>query len=195
MRRETGQRSGQRRKEVREEQEHWMMRRPRGAGQGGEGWRPRASAERRRAGLAVRAGIPASQPRDPAGQHRRPVQPTLACLRSLKAPWPASLEPPKPPNSTTPVSPFHHLSPPRPSSLATVHLLIHEALISSLFNFVLNRLTGMITTCSAVLPAPTTPVFRQQGSAGDRSAEPKSLSSCTSLSQNVTRSLESNLQI
>lgn len=49
--------------------------------------------------------------------------------------------------------------PPLPSSLATVHLLIHEALISSLFNFVLNRLTGMITTCSAVLPSPTTPVF------------------------------------
>lgn len=44
----------------------------------------------------------------------------------------------------------------------------------------------MITTCSAVL-RPQPPLFSDnKGGAGDRSAEPKSLSSCTSLSQNVT---------
>lgn len=146
------------------------------------------------AGLSQLTSQLARQPASP-GTRPGPVHPTWARLRSLQAPWPASPETPKPPNSTTPVSPFHHLFSPLPSSPATVHLLIHEALISSLFNFVLNRLTGMITTCRAVLPSPTNPVFRQQGSAGDRSAEPKSLSSCTSLSQNVTRSLESNLEI
>lgn len=53
---------------------------------------------------------PAGQPaRDLAGQHHCPVHPACACLRSLQVPWLASLEPPKPPNSTTPVSPFHHL--------------------------------------------------------------------------------------
>lgn len=86
--------------------------------------------------------------------------PSQALLSALSQGAPASLPwTPKAPqlhNSSISLPPPFS---PLPSSPATVHLLIHEALISSLFNFVLNRLTGMITTCSAVLASPTTPVF------------------------------------
>ena len=135
---------------------------PSTVGPRGKGRRTRGATERHWADWAVPAHVPASPlARQPAcpGTWPGPVHPTPVRLRSLQASWPASPEPPKPPNSTTPVSPFHHLFSPLPSSPATVHLLIHEALISSLFNFVLNRLTGMITTCSAALPSPTNPVF------------------------------------
>lgn len=50
---------------------------------------------------------------------------------------------------------------------ATVQLLIHEALISSLFNFVLNRLTGMITTRAVALRSHATPVCYNKGASCD----------------------------
>lgn len=63
--------------------------------------------------LAERTFRPMSR-RPWQGHHHRPVHPKLSFLRSVKTPQPASLEPPKPPNSTTPVSPFHHLFLPSP---------------------------------------------------------------------------------
>ncbi len=61
-----------------------------------------------------------------------------------------------------------YISPQQPNFFsATVQLLIHEALISSLFNFVLNRLTGMITTRAVALRSHATPVCYNKGASCD----------------------------
>lgn len=127
----------------------------------GWGRSPCDSTERCWAGLAVGAPIPAGRPASQGPgraaslscpSHTRLPEISQGALASL--PW--TPKAPQLHNSSISLPPPFS---PLPASPATVHLLIHEALISSLFNFVLNRLTGMITTCSAVLPSPTNPVF------------------------------------